>query len=245
MHMKAKVILVSVTALTILSALLIQAGLAHAHSATPGDFPGAYGFRPGEWQYITTTTSPLLGTSRTTSMRCSHSLYQPQDTAHATLTIPGSSPGTVHCVTSHPSLHETLRNCKTISIGNENGTKIIDIMTSHTQYTGNGKHFQMQEHFSWVDNGQLFESGIVHGKWLSKTCLAHQPASITKQISPSKQMQWLAAQEAQSKAEAAQIKKTLPAEEAQANANIATMNARIAKLEAKDARAGITIPASP
>ncbi|OCX86773.1 hypothetical protein [Acidithiobacillus thiooxidans] len=92
MHMKVKRMLAGVTALAIIYALLVHVGLAHARSAPAGDFPGTYGFQPGEWQYITTTKSPLLGTSRTTSMRCSHSLYQPQDTAHATLTTPGSSP---------------------------------------------------------------------------------------------------------------------------------------------------------
>jgi hypothetical protein len=243
MRFNGKLMLGGVTALTILSVLLINAGLAHARSAVAGGFPGAYGFRPGEWQYITTTTGPLLGTSRATSMRCSHSLYQPQDTANATLFTPGSSPGTVHCVTSHPSLHETLRNCRTISIVKENGATITDVITSHTRYTGEGKHFQMQEHFSWVDNGKLFESVTTHGKWLSKTCLAHPPAPITEQIKPSKQMQSIAAQVAQFKAEAAQMKKALPAEEAQANADIATMKARISKLDAKDARAGVVIPA--
>ncbi len=79
MHIKVKVILGSVTALTILSALPINEGSAHTRSAVAGGFSGAYGFRPGEWQFITTTTGPLLGTSRATTMRCSHSLYQPQD----------------------------------------------------------------------------------------------------------------------------------------------------------------------
>lgn len=181
MHIKVKVILGSVTALTILSVLLINAGSAHTRSAAAGAFHGAYGFRPGEWQYITTTTSPLFGTSRATSMRCSHSLYQPQDTANATLSEPGAPHGTVHCVTSHPSLHATTRNCRTISIG--------EVLTTHTLYTGEGKHFQMQGHGSIVSNGKLFESYTTHGKWLSEACLAHPPAPTTQLLKPSKLMQ--------------------------------------------------------
>ena len=236
MRFKTKVILGSVTTLTLLSVLLINVGWTHTRSAAAGTFPGAYGFRPGEWQYVTTTTGPFLGTSRSTSMRCSRSFYQPQDTANATLSTPGAPHGTVHCVTSHPSLHATTRNCRTISIG--------EVITTHTLYTGEGRHFQMQGHGSIVNNGKLFESYTTHGKWLSKACLAHPPAPTSEQIKPSKQMQLFLSQAAKIQAEAAQMKKAMPAEEAQANAATATMKSRISKLEAKDARAGIAIPAS-
>lgn len=211
MHIKVKVILGSVTALTILSALPINEGSAHTRSAVAGGFSGAYGFRPGEWQFITTTTGPLLGTSRATAMLCSHSLYQPQDTANATLSTPGSTPATVHCVTSHPSLHETLRNCRTISIGKENGSTTTEVITSHTRYTGEGKHFQMQGHGSLVNNGKLFEAYTTHGKWLSGACLAHQPAPTEQTLKPSKQMQALQALSAKAMAAMAQAKQSLPA----------------------------------
>lgn len=237
MRLKGKWLLGSAAALTILSVLLIGAGLAHTRSVAAEGYHGAYGFRPGEWQMTTITSGPLIGTSRSTSMRCSHNLYQPQSTVNATLSTPGSSPVTVHCVTTHPSRHETLQNCR-----NSNPS---DLMTVHTLYTGEGKHFQMQEHGRIVDNGKLFEAYTMHGKWLSEACLAHPPAPITEQIKPSKQMQRIEAQLAQSKIEAAQIKKELPEQEAQNHAALAAMKTRIAKLEAKDARAGVVIPASP
>lgn len=43
-------------------------------------------------------------------------------------------------------------------------------------------------------------------------------------------------------AEAAQTKKAMPAEEARADAALAAMKASIAKMVAKDARAGVVIP---
>lgn len=212
MHIKVKMILGSVTALTILAALPIDEGLAHTRSVVAGGFPGAYGFRPGEWQFITTTTGPLLGTSRATSMRCSHTPYQPQDTANATLSVPGSgSHGTVHCTTSHPSPHATLRNCKAVSIGRENGAKTTEVLTTHSLYTGKGKHFQMQGHGSIVYNGKLSEAYTKHGKWLSGDCLAHQPAPTEQVLKPSKQMQALQALSAKAMAAMAQVKQSLPA----------------------------------
>jgi hypothetical protein len=47
---------------------------------------------------------------------------------------------------------------------------------------------------------------------------------------------------AKAMAEAAQTKKAIPAEIAQANAALAAMKASIAKMIAKDARAGVVIP---
>ena len=210
MRFKGKLILGSVAALTILSVLLINAGSAHTRSAAAEGSHGAYGFRPGEWQFISIATSPLFGTSRGTSMRCSHSFYQPQDTANATFSGPGPH-GTAHCVTSHPSLHATSRNCRDISIVKENGATITDVMTVHTLYTGEGKHFQMQEHVSRVDNGKLFESVTTHGKWLSEACLAHPPAPTEQTLKPSKQMQALQALSAKTMAAMAQVKQSLPA----------------------------------
>ena len=159
----------------------------------------------------TITSGPLLGTSRSTSVRCSHSLYQPRDTANVTLSTPGSPLGTVHCVTTHPSQHETLRNCRTITDEMENGRPYKEVMINHMRYTGEGKHFQMQGHGSLVNDGKLFETYTMHGKWLSEACLAHPPAPTEQTLKSSKQMQALQALSAKAMAAMAQVKQSLPA----------------------------------
>lgn len=216
---------------------MILTGVAWTQEAVAGTSQGAYGFRPGEWR-IHSTTTDVFGTQTSTFMKCYHFPQLAQTQASGIL--PGSTPGPMHGSVVHVSKHETVVNETAVLHGwHETTTDVL-----HAVYTGSGTDYHMQWKYvsTQISNGlKQVTTNVMRGVWISPVCLAHPPLA-TQSSTPSRQMLATQAAAAKAMAEAAQTKKAMPAEEAQANAALAAMKASIAKMIAKDARAGVVIP---
>ena len=214
-------------------------GVAWTQEAVAHPSQGAYGFRPGEWR-IHSTTTDVFGTQKSTFMKCYHSPQLAQTQASGILPGPGSTPGSMHGTVVHVSKHETVVNETAELHGrHETTTNVL-----HAVYTGSGTDYHMQwsDVVSQISNGQKqVTTNVMRGVWISPVCSAHPPLA-TQSSTPSRQLLATQAAAAKAMAEAAQTKKAMPAEIAQANAALAAMKARIAKMIAKDARAGVVIP---
>ncbi len=218
---------------------VILTGVAWTQEAAAGTSQGAYGFRPGEWR-IHSTTTDVFGTQTSTFMKCYHSPQLAQTQASGILPGSGSTPGSMHGTVVHVSKHETVVNETTELHGwHETTTDVL-----HAVYTGSGTDYHMQWKYviTQISNGlKQVTTNVMRGVWISSVCLVHPPLA-TQSSTPSRQMLATQAAAAKAMAEAAQTKKAMPAEMAQANAALAAMKASIAKMIAKDARAGVVIP---
>ena len=215
-------------------------GVAWTQEAVADTSQGAYGFRPGEWR-IHSTTTDVFGTQTSTFIKCYHSPQLAQTQASGILPGPGSTPGSMHGTVVHVSKHETVVN-ETAELHGWHETT-TDVL--HAVYTGSGTDYHMQWSYvvSQISNGQKqVTTNVMRGVWISPVCSAHPPLA-TQSSTPSRQMLAIQAAAAKVMAEAAQTKKAMPAEEAQANAAIAAMKTANSKLASKDARAGVVIPA--
>ncbi len=219
-----------VLGVTLVDVVWMQEAVAHVSQ-------GAYGFRPGEWR-IHSTTTDVFGTQTSTFMKCYHSpeLAQTQDSG----ILPGSTPGSMHGTVVHVSKHETVVNETAELHGrHETTTNVL-----HVVYTGSGKDYHMRWHYvvSQISNGQKqVTTNVMRGVWISPVCLAHPPLA-TQSSTPSRRMLAIQAAAAKSTAEATQTKKEMSAEIAQVNADLAAMKVGVAKMIAKEARAGVVIP---
>ena len=217
---------------------VILTGVAWTQEAVAHTSQGAYGFRPGEWR-IHSTTTDVFGTQKSTFTKCYRSPQWTQTQASGIL--PGSTPGPMHGTVVHVSKHETVVNETAELHGwHETTTNVL-----HVVYTGSGTNYHMQWSYvvSQISNGQKqVTTNVMRGVWISPVCSAHPPLA-TQSSTPSRQMLAIQAAAAKVMAEAAQTKKAMPAEEAQANAAIAAMKTANSKLASKDARAGVVIPA--
>ncbi|MEB8476121.1 hypothetical protein [Acidithiobacillus ferriphilus] len=216
---------------------MILTGVAWTREAVAGTSQGAYGFRPGEWRIHSTTTG-VFGIQKSIFMKCYHSPQLAQTQASGIL--PGSTPGPMHGTVVHVSKHETVVNETTELHGwHETTTDVL-----HAVYTGSGTDYHMQWKYviTQISNGlKQVTTNVMRGVWISPVCLVHPPLA-TQSSTPSRQMLAIQAAAAKATVEAAQTKKAMPAEMAQANAALAAMKASIAKMIAKDARAGVVIP---
>ncbi|WP_436395401.1 hypothetical protein ACSDBR_14625 [Acidithiobacillus ferriphilus] len=216
---------------------MILTGVAWTQEAAAGTSQGAYGFRPGEWR-IHSTTTDVFGTQKSTFMKCYHSPQLAQTQASGIL--PGSTPGPMHGSVVHVSKHETVVN-ETAELHGWHETT-TDVL--HAVYTGSRTDYHMQWKYviTQISNGlKQVTTNVMRGVWISPVCSVHPPLA-TQSSTPSRQMLATQAAAAKAMAEAAQTKKAMPAEEAQASAALAAMKASIAKMIAKDARAGVVIP---
>ncbi|MGR2929938.1 hypothetical protein [Acidithiobacillus ferriphilus] len=212
---------------------VILTGVAWTQEAVAHTSQGAYGFRPGEWR-IHSTTTDVFGTQTSTFMKCYHSPQLAQTQASGIL--PGSTPGPMHGTVVHVSKHETVVN-ETAELHGWHETT-TDVL--HAVYTGSGTDYHMQWKYvsTQISNGlKQITTNVMRGVWISPVCSVHPPLA-TQSSTPSRQMLATQAAAAKAMAEAAQTKKAMPAEMAQANAALAAMKASIAK----DARAGVVIP---
>ncbi|MBU2829180.1 hypothetical protein [Acidithiobacillus ferriphilus] len=212
---------------------VILTGVAWTQEAAAGTSQGAYGFRPGEWR-IHSTTTDVFGTQKSIFMKCYHSPQLAQTQASGIL--PGSTPGPMHGSVVHVSKHETVVN-ETAELHGWHETT-TDVL--HAVYTGSGTDYHMQWKYviTQISNGlKQVTTNVMRGVWISPVCSVHPPLA-TQSSTPSRQMLATQAAAAKAMAEAAQTKKAMPAEMAQANAALAAMKASIAK----DARAGVVIP---
>ncbi|WP_215853743.1 hypothetical protein [Acidithiobacillus ferrooxidans] len=218
---------------------VILTGVAWTQEAVADTSQGAYGFRPGEWR-IHSTTTDVFGTQTSTFIKCYHSPQLAQTQASGILPGPGSTPGSMHGTVVHVSKHETVVN-ETAELHGWHETT-TDVL--HAVYTGSGTDYHMRWRYvvSQTSNGlKQITTNVMRGVWISPVCPAHPPLA-TQSSTPSRQMLAIQAAAAKAMAEAAQTKKAMPAEEARADAALAAMKASIAKMVAKDARAGVVIP---
>ena len=216
---------------------VILTGVAWTQEAAAGTSQGAYGFRPGEWRIHSTTTG-VFGIQKSIFMKCYHSPQLAQTQASGIL--PGSTPGPMHGSVVHVSKHETVVN-ETAELHGWHETT-TDVL--HAVYTGSGTDYHMQWKYviTQISNGlKQVTTNVMRGVWISPVCSVHPPLA-TQSSTPSRQMLAIQAAAAKATVEAAQTKKAMPAEEAQASAALAAMKASIAKMIAKDARAGVVIP---